>query len=206
MNIEELVKLIRQDGPAAEEPLTELSGVGSAENVANVLQVIQTAEPQLDGRWIESLEKLGSQIDELRLAQENQASIIGDNTRALVENLASRIGEGLTDGLSGGLGSLGGGAILAPWISALTGLFRGGQQESNLGPPPFERSAPLVLERAVSAGAPVRVPNSYPPVNVTVNIQALDSRSFMDRSDEIAGALRRALLESRSVRDVLEDA
>lgn len=38
---------------------------------------------------------------------------------------------------------------------------------------------------------------------ITVNVQAMDSRSFLDRRDDIAAAVRQALLETHSLSDVL---
>ena len=40
---------------------------------------------------------------------------------------------------------------------------------------------------------------------MTVQVNALDSRSFLDHSDEIASALKPALLNSNSVTDVLSE-
>ena len=41
------------------------------------------------------------------------------------------------------------------------------------------------------------------PAQVTVQVQAMDSRSFLDHRDEIAAAVRQALLESHSLGDVM---
>jgi hypothetical protein len=41
--------------------------------------------------------------------------------------------------------------------------------------------------------------------NVTIQIQALDSRSILDRSDEIARALREAMLNSHAVNDLIRE-
>lgn len=49
-------------------------------------------------------------------------------------------------------------------------------------------------------------PPSVSPTNVTVQIQALDSRSILDRADDIARALREAMLHSHSVNDVIHEA
>ena len=40
---------------------------------------------------------------------------------------------------------------------------------------------------------------------VTVNVQAMDSQSFMDRSQEIAQAVRQAMLNMHSINDVIND-
>jgi hypothetical protein len=47
--------------------------------------------------------------------------------------------------------------------------------------------------------------NSGAIQNITVNISAMDSKSFMDRSDDIARAVREAMLHSHSLNDVVND-
>lgn len=48
-------------------------------------------------------------------------------------------------------------------------------------------------------------PTGSAQTNVTIQIQALDSRSILDRSDDIARALREAVLHSHSVNDVINE-
>ncbi len=51
--------------------------------------------------------------------------------------------------------------------------------------------------------------NSSTPANwapaVTVQVQAIDSRSFLDHSDEIARAVREAILNAHSLGDVVSE-
>lgn len=57
-----------------------------------------------------------------------------------------------------------------------------------------------------SYGQPRMVPDSLPsrvPAQITVNVQTLDSRSFLDHSEDIAQALRRSLLTDNPLREVL---
>jgi hypothetical protein len=44
-----------------------------------------------------------------------------------------------------------------------------------------------------------------PPAQVLVNVQAMDSRSFLDHSDDIARAVRDAMLRSHSLNDVVAE-
>ncbi len=44
-----------------------------------------------------------------------------------------------------------------------------------------------------------------PTTQVTVNVQAMDSRSFLDRSHDIAQAVREAMLNMHSINDVVND-
>ena len=40
---------------------------------------------------------------------------------------------------------------------------------------------------------------------MTVNVQAIDSRSFLDYSDAIAAAVKKAMLDSNSLNDVVSE-
>ncbi|MBI3209239.1 MAG: hypothetical protein HYZ37_10120 [Candidatus Solibacter usitatus] len=51
-----------------------------------------------------------------------------------------------------------------------------------------------------------RFDESAQPQQVVVQVQAMDSRSFLDHSNEIAEAVRKALLNSHPLQDVLREA
>ncbi|HEY2018936.1 MAG TPA: hypothetical protein VGH38_35770 [Bryobacteraceae bacterium] len=55
---------------------------------------------------------------------------------------------------------------------------------------------------ASSTGGP---PASTPAPQITVNVQAMDARSFLDRSSDIAAAVRDAMLNMNSLNDVVSD-
>jgi len=58
---------------------------------------------------------------------------------------------------------------------------------------------PPVPEETTQAGMPV-------PLNqINVHVQAMDARSFLDRSSEIAAAVRHAMLNLNSINDVVND-
>ena len=59
---------------------------------------------------------------------------------------------------------------------------------------------PRVIERT-QAGMPVPQQQTA----VTVNVQAMDARSFLDRSTEIAAAVREAMLNLNSINDVVNE-
>jgi len=48
-------------------------------------------------------------------------------------------------------------------------------------------------------------PASAPAPQITVNVQAMDSQSFLDHSNEIAQAVRAAMLNLNSITDVVND-
>jgi hypothetical protein len=114
--------------------------------------------------------------------------------------------------LEGGLG-------IVPLISGLAGLFSGGGPET---PPPLEKytmPSAISFQSAESEGglvasdfdqtgaareyAPAAAPAAAP--QITVNVQAMDARSFMDYSGEIAQAVRGAMLNLSTLNDVVND-
>lgn len=71
----------------------------------------------------------------------------------------------------------------------------------------FERSSAELFEVERNAeGSPRRV--SKPPqsaeTNISIEVTAMDSQSFLDRRNEIADAVRLALLESHRLKDTLD--
>jgi hypothetical protein len=46
---------------------------------------------------------------------------------------------------------------------------------------------------------------SPPAPQITVNVQAMDARSFLDRSNDIAAAVREAMLNMSSINDVVSE-
>ena len=53
--------------------------------------------------------------------------------------------------------------------------------------------------------APVAAAPAWPASQITVNVQAMDSQSFLDHSSEIAQAVRNAMLNMSSINDVVSD-
>ena len=54
------------------------------------------------------------------------------------------------------------------------------------------------------SGAPSG-PSGAGATQITVNVQAMDSQSFLDHSNEIAQAVRAAMLNSNSINDVVNN-
>lgn len=160
---------------------------------------------------------LTSTTSELR----SLGSGFSDSAKAIQEGFATlgRSLPGLSNGLvgqvaGGGIGSLlKSGFGLAPLALSIAKLFGGGDEETA---PSFERyelpspqrlsvtnvEGPLQgLPQAVrGAGGEVR---SVP--QVVVNVSAMDSQSFMDRSDDIARAVRSAMLHMHPLNDVVDE-
>jgi hypothetical protein len=108
---------------------------------------------------------------------------------------------------------------LSPLISGIASLFAGGGDSS--APAPLVKFAlppPIQVNGGVSesggqafavdnpqGGLPRRAPTGT-PAQITVQVQAMDSQSFLDHSGDIAMAVRQAMLESSVLNDVVREA
>ena len=163
---------------------------------------------------------LAGQLADLTRAVVSQSGSLEANTAAVLERSAANSGGGgLATVASIGktvLSFLGGGFGLVQLFASIFG--RSSEEE----PVSFERyslPSPVKLEAGLSQSPtasiyPLRythdglpdVPgaiSTQQPTPVTIQVQAMDSRSFMDHSGEIAQAVREALLHSHSLNDVV---
>jgi hypothetical protein len=137
---------------------------------------------------------------------------------SILGTLMGLLGGGSGGGISGGGGLsdiLGGGFGLSPLISGILGLFGGG---STAPAPlvPFQMPSSVQFQGGIDGpggggltaadyganGAP-RSASPSGGQNVTVQVNAMDSKSFLDHSDDIAQAVRQAMLHSNSLNDVV---
>jgi hypothetical protein len=167
----------------------------------------------------EQLTSLTTQITSLTSIQQSQISALQDNTQALTESTSSKASGGSSVGstvesvassfLGGGLSSL------SPLIGGLLSLFGGGGQTLAV-PSPFMLPSPVQSNAGLTASAPGQVvPVSYGGTGqprsqsssaapqITVQVNAMDSQSFLDHSDDIANAVKQAILNSNSLNDVI---
>lgn len=178
-----------------------------------------TGKTNAEGNPEGSMVQLSRHLVELAAAARNQAETLEENTRAVIENSLVRAGEskGSTAGsvaktalsfLGNGLGLVrvfgrlfgGGGEAPQPeltrytlppsveWTAALTG---GGILPLHYGQDGSPRATPA--------------PTAPTPVPITIQVQAMDSRSFLDHSSDIAKAVKDALLRSHTLTDVVAD-
>ena len=156
---------------------------------------------------------LASEIGANTQAVEGQTAALGGRLNDLLQGF----GSGLTKG-GGGFGSfLKSGLGLIPLGLKLGGLFGGKDEEEQrraayTPPPSLEleaANADRVLGgfprsvRDASGGVRSMPAATAPAPQITVQIQALDSRSILDRSDDIARAMRDAMLHMHPVNDVI---
>jgi hypothetical protein len=164
--------------------------------------------------------QLNSELNQLRAAQASGLTALAANTLALAQNTAAKSSGGTS--VVGTIGSIAsnvfGGGLLSSVIGGLVGLF-GGSGSSTPAPlikfalPPVVNyeggqvggsRGQVVPVDFGQGGQPRAVTQpSAPQVNIQVN--AMDSRSFLDHSEEIAQAVKKAILNSSSLNDVISD-
>ncbi len=180
----------------------------------------------------QSVDRLRGQIEQLSLLTSQQNAQVRENTEALIQNTVSK-GSAASNALNAtkNVASMFGvGMLVSPIISGIAKLFGGGKREEPPPLVPFAKPASISLEAAVAGtgnqytafdynqmGQPRRLaPSMSQEVatnsngsgvtqNVTIQIQALDSRSILDRSEDIAGALKEAMLNSHSVNGLINE-
>ncbi|MES1257608.1 MAG: hypothetical protein ABUS51_04225 [Acidobacteriota bacterium] len=165
-----------------------------------------------------SLSQAATEIAQLRTGFQQQADLIVANTQAVQSNTSAQgsrsapgtAGQAAASLLGGGLG------LLSPLISGIARLFGGGTPAPvtlpvYTPPPPVSIGGILRSDStgtpssAGSAGAPsANTGTTYSP-QITVNVNAMDSQSFMDRSGDIANAVREAMLNNHPINGVVAD-
>lgn len=154
------------------------------------------------------LRSLGSGFSDSAKALQEGFATLGRSLPGLSNSVLGQIAGG------GGIGSLlKSGFGLAPLALSIAKLFGGGDEETTASFERYELPAPRNLSvtnvegplqglpQAVrGAGGEVR---SVP--QVVVNVSAMDSQSFMDRSDDIARAVRSAMLHMHPLNDVVDE-
>jgi hypothetical protein len=152
---------------------------------------------------------------------------LASNTKALERSTQDLTG-GLLSLLSGFAGGGGGGGGLGGFLRggfglaslglSIAGLFRRDRQEPEELTPfalPDSLSIEAANTRNILAGFPqidrgqrgeirnMRPEMNASPAQVVVNVSAMDSQSFMDRSNDIARAVREAMIHMHPLNDVI---
>lgn len=169
---------------------------------------------------VDEIARLNAQLDQLRRITTVQSEAIAQNTKALGESSIQSKAQAQSAGQStaGKVLStvLGTGFGVSSLISGIIGLFGNKSSTEPAVLPTYSLPPPVRFESGLTAtGGLARVSYSQSgtpraestpiPQQVTVQIQALDSRSVLDRSDDIARAVREAMLHSHSLNDVVSD-
>jgi hypothetical protein len=174
---------------------------------------------------IDSLSRLTAGIEQLRLTSSTQVNTLTENTQAVSQNTAaqsSKSGSSVGSTLSKIFFPILSMTGISPVISGLAHLFGGGEQAPQPALTPYVALAPIQYYGVISSGPrAVNSPASLssetsgnsgqagssatPAQTVQINVQAMDSKSFLDHSDEIASAVRDALLRSHPLGDVINE-
>jgi len=192
------------------------AGSGGGAKVSSIGGAVQNSNSDVT----EQLTSLTSQLTSLTSVQQSQISALEDNTQAVAQNTSSKSGGGSS--VAGTVEStasafLGGGlSSLSPLLGGLLSLFGGGGGQTMARPAPFMLPAAVQSQAGLTAGAPGQVtPVSYGETGqpraqsgsaspqVTIQVNAMDSQSFLDHSDDIANAVKQAILNSNSLNDVI---
>jgi hypothetical protein len=161
-----------------------------------------------------------TQIEQLRTVNQSQADAITANTVALLANTAAKStsSSGSTLSTVGSIASqvLGGGLGLVSLVSGLAKLFGGGDSSTTTTLVSYTRPDAVNFEGQVSRstngtdwtatqGSQAGTPTAASAQQITVQVNAMDSKSFLDHSNDIARAVRAAMLNSHSLNDVVND-
>lgn len=176
-------------------------------------QVAQAVEPlqvELSG-VARGLREVSGGLDSNARALSGVAEGLGDALRGALGLLSGGLSQG------GGIGSiLKGGFGLSPLAGSLIGLFRNrDKDEPEPALQPFQLPPSIAIDRTngplpglgpatQDAGGGATAARGR-GAQVVVNVQAMDSQSFMDRSHDIARAVRDAMLHMHPVNDVIDE-
>jgi hypothetical protein len=163
---------------------------------------------------------MNSLSDQLQEQQSINDALMQQTLAAMVQPASG--GGSTGDSILGTIGStlggvLGGGLGLAPLISGIAGLFGGGDSSTPAAIPTYMAPLPINLDAGFSEGGggaygvdsaqggTPRAMTSSPSSQITVQVQAMDSSSFLDHSQDIALAVRQAMLQSTVLNDVIRE-
>ena len=211
----------------AKNPTSEVSGEVSAllgRSSGSVGQVLGTnmavgGASQSTSVLNDQLTTITSQLQQLQAVNQSQMASVVANTGALNTNTSSKASGTSTAGSVGNtlLDVLGLGSGLSPLISGLISLFGGGGSSPTTTVAPYIQPLPVNLTAGFTGsaagnasgvnfgegGAPRPTTAAAAQQLITVQVQAMDSQSFLDRSNDIAAAVRKAMLETSTLNDVI---
>jgi hypothetical protein len=209
----------------AKNPSTEVSALlgGSSGSVGQVLSTNVPVGGSTTGTsaLTNQLTTITTQLQELQTINQSQMESIVANTSALGANTGAK-GSGTGTSAAGSVGNtlldvLGLGSGLSPLISGLISLFGGGGGGQATAVTPYIQPLPVNLTAGFTGsaaggasgvdygegGQPRQTTAASAQQQITVQVQAMDSQSFLDRSNDIAAAVRKAMLETSVLNDVI---
>jgi hypothetical protein len=216
-DLEQLLAAIPAPNSGQQNPTTAVSLLDAAGLAAPT-----NGPGQVNGSTVpgDEMGRLAAQLEQLRQVTATQVDSLNQNTDAVIQNASSK-SSGPAAQISSGVGkvasSILGGSGLGALVSGIIGLFGGGSQDPPAPLTHFSLPQAVKLDAGLAPGGqfvPVNYsqdglprPNAAPaPVQqINVQVNAMDSQSFLDRSDDIARAVKEAMLNSHSINDVVAD-
>jgi hypothetical protein len=199
------------------DSVSPTKSVAGGEGPSALSQVLQSTLKQASDAVTQS----NKQLTDLQTVQQQLLAGTSQNTQAINANTAAAKSGSGSSPLStiGSIASsmFGQGSILSPIANGLMRLFGGGSSVPQQVFTPFIAPPSVQLQTTVNPAATAVVSPSpavqnqggqgsaAPATQVHIQVQAMDSRSFLDHSDEIAEAVRQALLNSHSLSDVIAE-
>ncbi len=193
---------------------TQSSSTSQSSGINSLLSIL----PQTVSTLGDQLTQLTQGIGYLTPASQMQAEALLANTQALSANTESHGSSSTASTLSGIASTLTGGVLsLSPILTGIISLFGGGGSAAPAPLTPFYLPPAINFQAATApAGSGSQLPGAdfsqtgdprsmsqAPAPQVTVQVQAMDSQSFMDHSQDIAQAVRDAMLNMHSINDVI---
>jgi hypothetical protein len=168
------------------------------------------------GGFSEALTGATRQLAGVQSVSQALADAVGANTQAVAQNTSSQGVKGAAADVGKSAASALKSLTLAPVFSSLFKVFGGGSKGEAPAlvkysvPPPVSIEAAYLAQQRTIVGADLGQDGRARAVQpagaqITVNVQAFDSRSFLDRSGDIAAAVREAMLNSHAINDVVSD-
>jgi len=183
-------------------------------------QVVDQALPQSSGN-----QQTSQALQQLETVTQAETETIQANTQAINQN-TTQLGQKSTGSSAASeVGStiesvLGVGTGLSPLITGIMSLFGGGGGSTENLPSTFLMAPAVHVNAGMSEAAPTQPfavdyaaggqPRGGPTgqgsgAQITVQVQAMDSQSFLDHRDDIAQAVRQAMLQSSVLNDVIRE-
>lgn len=192
---------------------------GSGRSLAEVLDgLVEDVAVRSGWTGADGAAQLSTQLEQLKATSQVQADAVTQNTQAVLQNTIARVvsGGGATVGSSILSKAFGSGLGLAPLVSGLFRLFGGGGGEATPMLNPYTKPPSINFDGSISTGGTAEARTFQPATGadqpavragqqITIQVQAMDSRSFLDHSEEIARAVREAMLNSHALNDVVND-
>ncbi len=161
-------------------------------------------------------------LEQTRGVQQEQIRSLAQNTNAIVQSPlqirnsgGSSIGANVTELAE----TVRNRFLLSPLLGGVLSLFGSNKPEAPPPLPKYSLPAPIRIDAGLTTGSTATSPNvdytqdgmprairsAAPAQQITVQVQAFDSRSFIEHSEEIARAVRHAVLNSHALNDVVNE-